>query len=226
MRIRIPVAKLAAVVLFAALCAVVAGWALQLLAPRAPMAPSGAVAQARPPVDLSRAGQLFGGAPAAATAAEPVAPSNIQVAGVLAAGPRGVALLAIDGKPARPFAVGESVADGLALSSVSGDIVVLDRGGEAVRLPAPTRGSVDVLTGGSVPDRRPGTAAPPPGASPSPQPVPMPLARPLPPAGAAALTPQQAMGAISPPPGGVVPQLGVTAPILRPMPPGPGQPAQ
>jgi general secretion pathway protein C len=217
MRIRLPVAKLAAVVLFAALCAIVASWALQLLAPRAPMAPSGAVAQAQPPVDLSSASQLFGGAPPSSGAA-PVAapPSNIQVAGVLAAGPRGVALLAVDGKPARPYAVGESVADGMAVSSVSGDTVVLDRRGEAVRLPAPTRSSLDVLTSGTTAGRQPaGSSAPPPPAA---MPQPMPLARPLPPAGAAALTPQQAVGTIQPPPGVMVPPVGVMAPVLNAVP--------
>ena len=61
MRLRFPAARLASVLLFAALCAIVAAWALQLLAPRAPIALSAAVAQARAPADLRAAGQLFGG---------------------------------------------------------------------------------------------------------------------------------------------------------------------
>jgi general secretion pathway protein C len=148
MRIRLPVARLVSVLLFAALCAIMAGWALQLLAPKAPIAPGGAIAQAQAPLDLRQAGLLFGGAPSVAGNATPAPPSNIQVTGVLAAGPSGVALLAIDGKPARPFQVGDRVSDGLAVVSVSPDTVELDRGGVAVRLPAPARGSIAVLTSG------------------------------------------------------------------------------
>lgn len=165
MRLRLPLARIVAVALFALLCAIVAGWALQLLAPRAPVAPSGAVAQAQPPADLGLASQLFGGAPVAGgEPAAAAAPSNIQVSGVLAAGERGVALLAIDGKPARPFAVGEPVSDGLAVRSVSASEVVLDRGGSPMRLPAPARSSVDVLTAGSQGGpggSSPGSSAPP-----------------------------------------------------------------
>lgn len=180
MRLRLPLARIVAVALFALLCAIVAGWALQLLAPRAPVAPSGAVAQAQPPADLGLASQLFGGAPVAGgEPAAAAAPSNIQVSGVLAAGERGVALLAIDGKPARPFAVGEPVSDGLAVRSVSASEVVLDRGGSPMRLPAPARSSVDVLTAGSQGGpggSSSGSSAPP--------------VRPLPPAGAAAAAAQ------------------------------------
>jgi general secretion pathway protein C len=161
MRIRLPVARLASVLLFAALCAIVAGWALQLLAPRSPIAPGGAVAQAQAPSDLRLAGQLFGGAPALSSVAAAEAPSNIQVTGVLAAGARGVALLAIDGKPAKPFQVGQPVAEGLKLVSVSGDMVELDRSGIALKLPAPPRGSVAVLTSG--PQRGAGTGGAPSG---------------------------------------------------------------
>jgi len=243
MRIRVPVAKLTAVALFAALCAIVAAWALVLLAPRAPVAPSGAVAQAQPPVDLSRAAQLFGGVPQPASAAlSPVVPSNIQVTGVLAAGARGVALLAVDGKPARPFAIGESVADGLSLASVSGDTVELRRSGELVKLPAPVRASTDTLNSGAA-GTDPSTTAAPVGAvrptAPAPArarslpqalsapaaaaPQPMPIARPTPPAGAAALSPQQAIGTVQPQSGGVAPAVGVVAPVLNalsPVPPG------
>ena len=61
MRIRLPVARLFAVALFAALCAIVAGWALQLLAPRAPIAPGGGVAQAQSGLDAAlAAGHLAG----------------------------------------------------------------------------------------------------------------------------------------------------------------------
>lgn len=224
MRLRLPLARIVAVALFALLCAIVAGWGLVLLAPRAPVAPAGAVAQAQAPADLTLAGQLFGGAPVAgAGPAAAAASSNIQVAGVLAAGARGVALLAIDGKPARPFAIGETVADGLTVRSVSAAEVVLDRGGTAVRLPAPPRGSIDVLTSGP---QRGGPAA-----SPT---APPPPVRPLPPAGAAAAVaqplPVPGMGGIpmqmapssappgAPPQGIVAPPAGALAPAVTPQP--------
>jgi general secretion pathway protein C len=194
MRLRLPVVPIVSVLLFAALCAIVAGWALQLLAPRAPIAPGGAVAQAQAPADLSAASQLFGGVPRPADAVAD-APSNIQVAGVLAAGPRGVALLVIDGRPAKPFAVGEPVSDGMTVRSVTGDTVELERGGRPMRLAAPARPSLAVLTSG--PQRTTGGAgasavpsAPPPGLPPLPP-------RALPPAGAAAT----ASDPVQPPPG-------------------------
>jgi len=148
MRLRLPLARIASVLLFAALCAIVAAWALQLLAPRPPIAPAGAVAQVQPSLDLGAAGRLFGSTPQAAGASTVAAPSNIQVAGVLAAGPRGVALLAIDGKPARAFAVGDPVGDGMTVRSVSGEAVELDSSGTPMRLAAPARPSLAVLTSG------------------------------------------------------------------------------
>jgi len=155
MRLRLPLARIVSVLLFAALCAIVVGWALQLLAPRAPIAPAGALAQVQGPPDLSAAGQLFGGVPRPQDTQVQAAPSNIQVTGVLASGARGVALLAIDGRPAKPFAVGEPVSDGMTVRSVAADAVELDRasGGVPMRLAAPPRGSIAVLTSGP---QRPG----------------------------------------------------------------------
>jgi general secretion pathway protein C len=195
MRLRLPIARIASVLLFAALCAIVAVWALQLLAPRAPIAPAGAVATVQGPPDLSAAGQLFGGVPRAVDAQAQAAPSNIQVSGVLASGERGVALLAIDGRPSKPFAVGEPVSDGMTVRAITGDAVELDRGagGRPMRQPAPARGSIAVLTSG--PQRSSGNANVPPVALPSPPagaPVGLPPLPPrtLPPAGAA-MPPQE-----------------------------------
>jgi len=202
MRLRLPIARIASVLLFAALCAIVAGWALQLLAPRAPVAPAGAVAQVQGPPDLSAAGQLFGGVPRAADVQVQAAPSNIQVSGVLAAGERGVALLAIDGRPAKPFAVGEPVSDGMTVRAITGDTVELDRGagGPPMRLPAPARGSVAVLTSG--PQRSGGNANVPPVSLPgapaaAPAGLPPLPPRTLPPPPQEALTPAIAPGPVT-----------------------------
>jgi general secretion pathway protein C len=233
MRLRLPLARIVSVLLFAALCAIVAGWALQLLAPRAPIAPAGAVAQVQGPPDLSAAGQLFGGVPRPQDTLVQAAPSNIQVTGVLASGDRGVALLAIDGRPAKPFAVGEPVSDGMTVRSVAADAVELERGsgGVPMRLAAPPRGSIAVLTSG--PQRPGGGATVPPvapsGSQPSqvgtaqaggPPPLPP---RMLPPAGAMA-TPQDPPQTPAIAPSANLPPTDPNAGVLAPPPPGPRVP--
>ena len=235
MRLRLPVARIVSVLLFAALCAIAAGWALQLLAPRPPIAPAGAVSASQVPSDLSIAGRLFGAAPVAAGAVPQVAaPSNIQVAGVVAAGARSVALLAVDGRPAKPFAVGDTVGDGLKVRSVAADAVMLEGSAGPMRLPAPPRGSIDVLTAGPQRAATGGATVPPVGLAPPPpggqpfQPGIAPLpARPLPPSGAAAESPQgDAASGIGPTgavgvPSRMLPQPGA---FTAPPPPDPGQP--
>jgi general secretion pathway protein C len=52
--------------------------------------------------------------------------SRFQLLGVLAGGPNaGAALIAVDGKPAKPFRVGAVVSDGLVLQSAQGRRVSL-----------------------------------------------------------------------------------------------------
>ena len=147
MRLRFPLARLASLLLFAALCAICAAWGLQLFSPRSPIAPAGAIAQPAAASDLLQAGQLFGAPPAPSPSAA-AAPSNVQVVGVIAAGPRGVALLSVDGQPAKPFRVGEKVAEGLTVSAVMPDSVALIRNGQPLTAQAPPRPSLDVLTSG------------------------------------------------------------------------------
>ncbi len=77
-------------------------------------------AQTLPEVDASAAARSLGAAPVQATAA-PTLASRFQLQGVMAGGPHaGAALIAVDGKPAKPFRVGAVVADGLVLQSVEG----------------------------------------------------------------------------------------------------------
>lgn len=64
--------------------------------------------------------------------AAPALASRFQLMGVLAGGPsQGAALIAVDGKPAKPFRVGAPVAEGLVLQSVQGRRVNLGAGGDA-----------------------------------------------------------------------------------------------
>lgn len=85
-------------------------------------APSNATtaAQALPEVDVSAAARSLGAAPVQAAAA-PTLASRFQLQGVMAGGPNaGAALIAVDGKPAKPFRVGAVVADGMVLQSAQG----------------------------------------------------------------------------------------------------------
>ena len=117
----------------AAVCAVF--WGLKLSAPGAgqvvaPVAWAGPAA-----VDAVAVARLLGapqGAPVAAPAA--AVPSRYALQGVLAGRQSGgAALIAVDGKPARPVRVGATVEEGLVLQSVQGRKALLgaDRDGPA-----------------------------------------------------------------------------------------------
>ena len=76
--------------------------------------------QPLPEVDATAVARSLGAAPVQAVAA-PSLTSRFQLMGVLAGGPNaGAALIAVDGKPAKPFRVGVVVADGLVLQSAQG----------------------------------------------------------------------------------------------------------
>jgi len=90
-------------------------------------APSNATtaAQALPEVDVSAAARSLGAAPVQVAAA-PTLASRFQLHGVMAGGPNaGAALIAVDGKAAKPYRVGAVVADGLVLQSAQGRRVTL-----------------------------------------------------------------------------------------------------
>jgi hypothetical protein len=187
-------AWLATLVATACLCAVLAYWFMQIAAPRAPIGPalSGPANRDRP--DLTAAGSLFGTPPLAQAAAAPVL-GNVQVLGVVAAGRLGSAILIVDGKPARSFAVGDSIGPGQRVRSVRPDKVVIDDNGRMAEVPAPALTSTAVLTSGVGKPRGPSDPAlmspasaanpgvlPVPGLPPaSPAPIPAPLAPSLPP---------------------------------------------
>jgi general secretion pathway protein C len=72
------------------------------------------------------------GLAAAAPIAAPTLSSRFKRVGVLAGGAnQGAALIAVDGKAAKPFWVGATVAEGLVLQSVQGRRVNLGAGGDA-----------------------------------------------------------------------------------------------
>ena len=121
--------RVCAFVIWALVAGTVVFWGLRLLvrSPEAPVhaVPVGAAVAVRG--DLAR---LLGAAPvatAAAEAASPEASSRFRLLGVMApkAGPKavasgqGVALIAVDGKPAKAFAVGARLDNDLVLQAVS-----------------------------------------------------------------------------------------------------------
>ena len=117
--------RLVAFVIWAAVAASAMFWALRLSAssPTAPLHTVAVSAAAPPRGDLTR---LFGAEPAAiggeAVAAESPLSSRFKLLGVAAprqGGDRiGLALIAVDGKPARSYAVGATVDGELVLQSV------------------------------------------------------------------------------------------------------------
>lgn len=62
------------------------------------------------------------------------APVDIKVSGVIAGGSGTVAILSLNDGAPRSFLVGENVGVGVKLVGVEGDGVVIERGGERVRL--------------------------------------------------------------------------------------------
>ncbi len=115
-RLALPVAAL---LVWGAVAFSVVTWVLRWSATGT--APSNATAtQTLPEVDVSAASRSLGVAPVQVMAA-PSAASRFQLLGVLDAGPdTGAALIAVDGKPAKPYRVGAVVADGLVLQLAEG----------------------------------------------------------------------------------------------------------
>ena len=84
-----------------------------------------AAPQTLPEVDTTAAARSLGALPVQAVAAPSLA-SRFQLIGVLDGGPNaGAALIAVDGKPAKPFRVGSVVADGLVLQGTEAKRVSL-----------------------------------------------------------------------------------------------------
>ncbi len=101
-------------------------WVLQW--PGAALAPVASVvpASAAPTDPLALAGLLGGASPAASVAPQVNAGSRFVLAGVVAGASRGgAALIAVDGKPAKPYPVGSRVDEGLFLQSVAARRAVL-----------------------------------------------------------------------------------------------------
>jgi len=166
--------RLASLVLFALLCAIVAYWSMRLLEPPVRIAPAGSLAGRDLSAGLPQAATLFGRAGAGDGAVARAVASNFKLLGLIADPDRGAAILSVDGRPAEAFGVGAKIDDTHTLKSVDRSGAVISHGAEEIRLDAPETASLDILTSGPAPGggTPPGAVAPP--------------ARPLPPSGAAA----------------------------------------
>ena len=116
---------LLSLLLFVALCASIAYWVLQWLAPAPrPVAAPPVAGQPMPP--LSAASNLFGGNPQSGA-------SVVQLRGIIHSGRASdsVAIVAVEGKPPRALRVRSEVMPGLQLKEIRARTVILsERGGD------------------------------------------------------------------------------------------------
>lgn len=170
---------------FALVMAIAAYWGVRIFTP----APTAAPPPLPPPPlrdpDPVATARMFGKVEVVQNVA-----SNIQAVGAFSAGKDSSAVLSVDGRPARVFLLGQEVAPGMKLVSVSPEVVVLEAGGgrQEVRLPARAVASfggappppnytrqgntLSAPTVGSGAAARPGQPAPPAPAAPMPAPAP------------------------------------------------------
>ncbi len=165
-RQRLP--ALVAFVLFVALCASVAYWVLQWLAP-APRPVAAPVANERTLPPVSAAANLFGGA------AKGGGMVNVQLRGIIHAGRStgSAAILAVDGSAPKFYRVNAELMPGVTVKAIHAKTVVLsDRGAER-ELPLPAFAAQEGTGGGALARAMPEQNAPqnlPPQASPGFQP--------------------------------------------------------
>lgn len=227
MRNLLTFARLLSGLLLLILAAIIAYWIMQLAAPRPAIAPSGTLGEAATTRSLGSAAQAFG----RPQAAQPIsaAPTNIQVYGVAESGENGVAILAVDGKPAAAFAVGSKVDDTTKLVSALDGKIVLEQNGRRIEVKAPARPSLAVLTSGIARAGEPGQAStaapvptrpggfnPPPRAAPPPSYSPPPVYTPPPPQSPPPVANQAPPPMMQPPP-----QFQPQQPDFQSMPPNP-----
>ncbi len=128
----------------------IAYWASIWLAPAVRIAPAGTLSDQTGPLNLGQAQGLFGQVAVAAPQVTVAASSNIKVVGILAAGQKGSAILAIDGKPGKVYMLGDQVDAQLKVISVDVRQVTLGQDGSMTRqtLAAPPKAAISILTQG------------------------------------------------------------------------------
>lgn len=139
-------------VLLAALCASLAYWVLQWFAP-APRAVAAPPESARPQPAVAAAAALFGGRPQEAGGAQ------LQLRGIVFAGPASMAIIAAEGKPARALTVNAEVLPGLTVKQIAARTVLLSERGTERELSLPPFAAQE---GGAAPPQAGVTPEPPP----------------------------------------------------------------
>lgn len=115
--------------------AIAAYWAVRILTPPPASAPPPLAPPPPREPDPVLAARMFG---LVQVGQAPVA-SNVQVAGVFAAGADSSAILIVDGKPARVYLLGQEVAPGTTLAAVRPDGITLASGSGRQELRVPPR---------------------------------------------------------------------------------------
>ncbi|MEJ7685742.1 MAG: type II secretion system protein N [Variovorax sp.] len=107
--------------LWALAAASIVFWGLRLIAPSDAIAPPAVTSNSAATVDPAAVAQLLGAVSTpVVAAATPDAATRFALLGVVAdTEQQGAALIAVDGKPARPFRVGSTLAEGYVLQSVN-----------------------------------------------------------------------------------------------------------
>jgi len=107
-------------------------WGLRMSAGSGAAPLAAAVTRAPAAADPVAVGRLLGASPAAAAPAAPALASRLMLVGVVAgaASQKGVALISVDGKAAKPFRVGAAIDEGVVLQSVQGRRAVLAQSGD------------------------------------------------------------------------------------------------
>lgn len=125
--------RLLSLVLFAALCALLAHWVLTLSSLRSLSVPREARVAQTDALETGAAVTLFGGGPQSG-------PRDVQVAGVVAdlADGSGAAIVSIDGGPPQAIRAGKALSPSLKLVEIKARSVVIERNGvrQEIALPA------------------------------------------------------------------------------------------
>ncbi len=139
-------AALVHLVLFVLIAAVGAYWAVRIMTPQPIAAPPPLAAPPPRDPDPVAAARMFGLIQMAAAAV-----SNVQVAGLFAAGKDSSAVLTVDGKPPRAYVLGQEVTSGTTLVEVRPDGVTLERAGGRQEVRAPSRAASVPLSANGPP---------------------------------------------------------------------------
>lgn len=200
--------RLLSLVLFAALCALLAHWVLTLSSLRSLGVPREARVAQTEALETGAAVTLFGGGPQSG-------PRDVQVAGVVAdlADGSGAAIVSIDGGPPQAIRAGKALSPSLKLVEIKARAVVIERNGvrQEIALPASAVAGVSPAARNAPPPLPPSGAA---------APMATPAMPPPPPSAMAGNPANSAMPGAGLPPSNIndaqnAPQLGITGPRHR-----------